>query len=164
MSLVLVGKSEVDVENSLLSVGALVPDARTILLFVVFLFLLVGSGFLPLRINRRSLASLPQVKLGSLLLGLLCLILLQGHSLGLLRRLVHFLLLLAIFGLFGSFLCGTFYGSLLNAGVGVLVLATRDIIFKCPPVSLSGSSSLLFGLNPGFIVARFPFKFPSSSS
>jgi hypothetical protein len=78
--LVLVGESEVYVQDSLLTVGPLVPFNVThlvfslLLLLVVFLFSLVGCGLLPHRVNASAFSSLTKVELGALLFALLGLV------------------------------------------------------------------------------------------
>ena len=83
------------------------------LLALLLVLLLVDGGLLPLGINVRPLAGLPHVELGSVLLGLLSLPLVQGESLGLLRD-----SLLLLNGAFFLGLGGLSLRSLLNRSVG----------------------------------------------
>merc|ERR1719228_1974604 len=78
----LVSKSEVDVKFLLTSRSLKVDNSFLLFLFILLLvLLLVDRRLLPLGINIGSLASFPQVKLRTLLLGLQFLPFVQGHLL-----------------------------------------------------------------------------------
>merc|ERR1719460_310424 len=107
----LVGKGEVDVELLLTSRSLKVDDGFLLFLFILLLvLLLVDRRLLPLGVNIGSLASFPQVELGSLLLGLQLLPFVQGHLLLLLfpGQLCFQLFSSELSGSLGLFLDGSF--------------------------------------------------------
>merc|ERR1719318_159898 len=160
---ILVSKGEVDIKL-LLSVGSLEVDNPLFLLFLtlLFIFLLVDGGLLPLRVNVRAFSSLSQVELGSfLLLGSLPFV--QGECLHfLLNRLLVLSTFLLDFSLSRSFTlnrCGFF-----NRGVVGSLISFLGIILEGSPVTLSTSSTLILSLDASSAISRFPLIFPLSTT
>merc|ERR1719242_442962 len=146
----LVSKGEVDVCDLLLAVGSLKVDDR-FLLVLFFVLLLVDGCLLPLGVEVGALSSLPHVKLGGVLLGLLGLPLVQCEGLGLLRLLL----------LHGTFLLGLgvlALSSLFHRSVGWFLALGLDVVLKVSPVALPTSTSLVLGLDPSPAVAGLPVK------
>merc|ERR1719376_917886 len=157
----LVGEGEVDVQ--LLLAGRALEVDHGLLLFLLVLLLillLVDRGLLPLGINIGSLASFPQVELGSLLLGLQLLPFIQGHL----------LLLLFPSGLSLKFLSselpwrfwfsffdgGDFFFALRVDGCVSLLTLLGHIVLKGSPVTLSTASPLVFSFDSSSVVSGLP--------
>merc|ERR1719189_2446124 len=151
----LVSKGEVDVKFLLASRSLEVDDS---FLFLLLVLLLVDRRLFPLGVNIRSLASFPQVKFGTLLLGLLGLPFVQGHLL-----LLLFPCQLGLEFLSGEFswcigllLGGNFFFALRVDGCVCFLALLRHIVLKGSPVTLAATSSLVFSLDASSVVPRLP--------
>merc|ERR550525_2140426 len=155
----LVSKGEVDVKFLLASRSLEVDNSFLFLLVILLLvLLLVDRRLFPLGVNIRSLASFPQVKFGTLLLGLLGLPFVQGHLL-----LLLFPCQLGLQFLSGEFswclgllLGGNFFFALRVDGCVCFLSLLRHIVLKGSPVTLAATSSLVFSLDASSVVPRLP--------
>merc|ERR1719228_2413451 len=160
----LVSKSEVDVKFLLTSRSLKVDNSFLLFLFLLVL-LLVDRRLLPLGINIGSLASFPQVKLGTLLLGLQFLPFVQGHLLLLLfpGQLCLQLFSSEFSGSLGLFLHGSFLLAFrVDSGVCFLTLLGH-IVLKSSPVALAAASPLVFSLDSSSVVPGLPVIVPLST-
>merc|ERR1719378_1179535 len=157
-----ISKGKVDVGDLLLSVGSLEVYNLFFLLFLalLFVFLLVDGGLLPLGVDLGPLSGLPHVKLWSLFLSLLGFPFIKGQSLGLVA---YRLLFLNLFFIFSGF---RILWSFLNRGVICLITLSLNIILEVSPISLSASTALLFGLDasPGVSTLTVKLSFASTAS
>merc|ERR1719228_851654 len=162
----LVSKGEVDVKFLLTSRSLKVDDSFLLFLLILLLILLlVDRRLLPLGINIGSLASFPQVKLRTLLLGLQFLPFVQGHLLLLLfpGQLCLQLFSSEFSGSLGLFLDGSFLLALrVDSGVCFLTLLGH-IVLKSSPVTLAAASSLVFSLDSSSVVPGLPVIVPLST-
>merc|ERR1719245_2879499 len=145
-------KVEVDVDDPLLAVHSLrVQYGLLVILVVVHVLalLLVGEALLPLGVHVGSLAGLPRVELGLLLLGLLLLPLVQRERLGLLLPglLGRALLLLLTLGLVAGL------GLLGVGGDVVLVLLRLHLVLERAPVVGAAALALVHGLDASSLVS-----------
>merc|ERR1719228_1577855 len=162
----LVSKSEVDVKFLLTSRSLKVDNSFLLFLFILLLVLfLVDRRLLPLGINIGSLASFPQVKLRTLLLGLQFLPFVQGHLLLLLfpGQLCLQLFSSEFSGSLGLFLDGSFLLAFrVDSGVCFLTLLGH-IVLKSSPVTLAAASPLVFSLDSSSVVPGLPVIVPLST-